>query len=83
MTGRMVLAFILVGLHPAQAQEPLVLRIRPSTPEDVAFAAREAVWERSERRARIAIASVCTGCLLPQSAEPSPPHLLPADTGTP
>lgn len=83
MTGRMVLAFVLAGLTPAQAQEPLLLRIRSSTPDAVAYAEREAVWERSERRARIAIASVCTGCLLPQSANPTPRDPPPADTGAP
>lgn len=42
--------------------------------------AREAVWQRAERRARIAIASVCTGCLVPvappeplRAAAPEPP----------
>ena len=33
-----------------------------------ARAAREAVWERAAARARIAIASVCTGCLKPEPA---------------
>ena len=33
-----------------------------------ARAAREAVWERAAARARIAIASVCTGCLRPEPA---------------
>ncbi|WP_170249030.1 hypothetical protein [Methylobacterium haplocladii] len=60
---------------PARADdEPLFLRIRPN--DDVAVAARaralrEEVWARSDRRARIAIASVCTGCLKPLAA-PSP-----------
>lgn len=65
----------------ARAQEPLLLRIRPlgepahdlgagsgSTLDDEARQARarsEAVWARAERRSRIAIASVCTGCLTP------------------
>ena len=63
------------------ALEPLLLRIRPpgETPRDLgvgsgamtddevrqARARNEAVWARAERRARIAIASVCTGCLPP------------------
>ena len=73
-----VLAALFVSGPPASAQEPLFLRIRPqdSTPRDVgagpsvaaARAAREAVWERSAARARIAIASICTGCLRPPSA---------------
>jgi hypothetical protein len=70
----------------AQAQEPLFLRIRPFSPE-AAFAAREAVWTRSHERARIAIASVCTGCLLPVRTEmpaempPDASHF--AETGAP
>ena len=74
------------------AQEPLLLRIRPNdappreagaggAPSDAevaaqARAAREAVWERADRRARQAIASVCTGCLKaapPVSSPPAPP----------
>jgi hypothetical protein len=35
-----------------------------------ARAAREAVWERADRRARIAIASVCSGCLQPERPAP-------------
>ena len=55
-----------------RAEEPLYLRIRPRpTPEADAAAGtgpgresgRESVWERADRRARIAIASVCSGCL--------------------
>ncbi|WP_191970038.1 hypothetical protein [Methylobacterium planeticum] len=43
----------------------------PDGPSDAetarqARAAREAVWERAAVRARIAIASVCTGCLQPE-----------------
>lgn len=42
-----------------------------------ARAAREAVWERSNARARVVIASVCTGCMKPMppapvSADPEP-----------
>lgn len=83
---------------PARAQEPLFLRIRPvgDSPtglggagvfnEDIARAARarsEAVWQRAEARSRIAIASVCTGCLaVSRPTEPSlrptpPPPALP------
>ncbi|MCJ2035324.1 hypothetical protein [Methylobacterium sp. J-068] len=78
----------------ARAQEPLFLRIRPAgdTPaglggagpsdEDIARAARarsEAVWQRAEQRSRIAIASVCTGCLVAsRAAEPSPKSTPPA-----
>ncbi|BAU92953.1 hypothetical protein MPPM_4348 [Methylorubrum populi] len=66
-----------------RAQEPLYLRIRanPEARLDGAAAAgptggppaagtarRESAWERSDRRARIAIASVCTGCLAGRSA---------------
>lgn len=66
----------------AQAQEPLFLRIRPASPE-AAFAAREAVWTRSHERARIAIASVCTGCLLPVPAERPSDASPSAETGAP
>lgn len=83
MMGRLVLAVTVVGLQPALAQEPLHLRIRPSSPEAVAYAAREAVWERSARRARIAIASVCSGCLLPERTDPIPSDPSLADTGAP
>jgi hypothetical protein len=67
---------------PALAEEPLFLRIRPN--DDVADATRaralrEAVWARSDRRARIAIASVCTGCLTPI---PTPPGGDVATTGS-
>ncbi|GJE45158.1 hypothetical protein [Methylobacterium soli] len=37
-----------------------------------ARAAREAVWERAAARARIAIASVCTGCLRPEPQGAAP-----------
>ncbi|KQP54343.1 hypothetical protein ASF41_11670 [Methylobacterium sp. Leaf111] len=62
----------------ALAEEPLFIRIRPGGEASVgsggsgafddaaAQAARarsEAVWQRAEARSRIAIASVCTGCL--------------------
>ena len=54
-----------------RAEEPLYLRIRPGPSPEAAAAGsgqeresgRESVWERADRRARIAIASVCTGCL--------------------
>lgn len=75
-------------ITPAWAQEPLFLRIRPAgetsvgsggagpSDEEIARAARarsEAVWQRAEQRSRIAIASVCTGCLTaPRPAEPGP-----------
>ncbi|WP_336487551.1 hypothetical protein [Methylobacterium nigriterrae] len=67
----------------AQAAEPLFLRIRPQGAEALgaaggslsdaeaaarARAAREAVWQRAASRARIAIASICTGCLGPEPA---------------
>lgn len=55
-----------------------------------ARAAREAVWQRAERRARIAIASVCTGCLPPDPSSPAdvgpapiPAPLRPADAAPP
>ncbi len=62
-----------------RAEGPLYLRIRPN-PVPAAAAgsgagqgrdvgresSRESVWERADRRARIAIASVCTGCLDPR-----------------
>ena len=50
----------------AAAEEPLFLRIRPQPrtgSAGAADAAREAIWTRSQTRARAAIASVCTGCL--------------------
>ncbi|GJD75722.1 hypothetical protein CFIICLFH_3965 [Methylobacterium goesingense] len=69
-------------------QAPLFLRIRPagdtpaglggagSSDEEIIRAARarsEAVWQRAEARSRIAIASVCTGCIpTPRPAEPIP-----------
>ncbi|KQP31731.1 hypothetical protein ASF49_09835 [Methylobacterium sp. Leaf104] len=73
----------------AAAQEPLFIRIRPggepalglggggAFDEAAAQAARarsEAVWQRAEARSRIAIASVCTGCLtaLPPAVPPVP-----------
>ena len=73
------IAGLLAVPAPACAEEPLFLRIRPNgsdspgSPDrasDEALAARaramrEAVWTRSDTRARIAIASVCTGCLKP------------------
>lgn len=71
---------------PVEAQEPLFLRIRPAAPDagsaaagidDEAADARarsEAVWQRSERRARLAIASVCRGCL----GDAAPPEFGPA-----
>ena len=81
----------------ASAQEPLFLRIRPSDaapgaigrggPSDAeiaraAHAAREAVWARSTDRARLAIASVCTGCLArPPPVRPAPPVEPPSDGG--
>ena len=68
-----------------RAEEPLYLRIRPNpSPEGAASAGqaggrpagtgtgRETVWERADRRARIAIASVCTGCLDPRFLGPPP-----------
>lgn len=39
-----------------------------------ARAAREAVWERSNARARIVIASVCTGCMKPLPPAPKAAH---------
>jgi hypothetical protein len=76
-SGAMGVTFAL----PAHAQEPLLLRIKPlgEAPQDLgagsgptwedearqARARNEAVWARAERRANIAIASVCTGCLVP------------------
>jgi hypothetical protein len=59
-------------------QEPLFIRIRPGgearlgsggadafddTAAQAARARSEAVWQRAEARSRIAIASVCSGCL--------------------
>ncbi|MGU3359353.1 hypothetical protein ACLBWX_03360 [Methylobacterium sp. M6A4_1b] len=73
-----VLAIGVLAAGAAAAQEPLFIRIRPggepalgiggggAFDEAAAQAARarsEAVWQRAEARSRIAIASVCTGCL--------------------
>lgn len=75
----------LLALGPAMAEEPLFLRIRPqgASPAEIgaggaseveaarrARAAREAVWERANARARIVIASVCTGCMKPLPPAP-------------
>ncbi|NEU13738.1 hypothetical protein G3T14_16590 [Methylobacterium sp. BTF04] len=72
-----------VAIPASKAQEPLFLRIRPAgeapaslgdagvSDERVARDARaraQAVWDRADRRARIAIASICTGCLAPERA---------------
>jgi len=78
-------------ISAARAEEPLYLRIRANPDARLAgtstsgtaasgpaaaATARESVWERSDRRARIAIASVCTGCLParsdPIAVRPSP-----------
>jgi hypothetical protein len=75
------LALLALLSHPgtAGAEEVLFLRIRPQAdPAAVgtggsakaALAAREAVWERSNTRARAIIESVCTGCLAPWSGPP-------------
>ncbi len=70
---------VLVPNGPAGAQEVLFLRIRPhAEPAAIgtggsaraALAAREAVWERSNARARAIIETVCTGCLAPWSGPP-------------
>ena len=64
-----VAAICLLLAPAASAQEPLFLRIRAIPEADPAMAARtarEAVWMRSEVRARAAIAAVCTGCLDPR-----------------
>lgn len=75
-----------VAIPLARAQEPLFLRIRPAgetatdsggaarSDDEVARQARaraQAVWDRADRRARVAIASVCTGCLMPERATPA------------
>lgn len=82
----LALVLPLADRDAAVAEEPLLLRIRPApadavgdggaetTAEDVGRRARmasEAIWERSTTRARIAIASVCTGCMGPSRPEPS------------
>ena len=68
----------LAGIAMPAGAEPLFLRIRPAEANDDAAAAqgralREEVWARSDRRARIAIASVCTGCLTPTRPAVAPP----------
>jgi hypothetical protein len=90
---------LVVAIPFAQAQEPLLLRIRPfgeaphelgagsgSTAEDEARQARarsEAVWQRAERRSRIAIASVCTGCLTPARPNAERSADIPTEAATP
>ncbi len=62
-----------------RAEGPLYLRIRPNPVPEASTGSgegrtagqgrdsgRASVWERADRRARIAIASVCTGCLDPR-----------------
>lgn len=81
-------AGLTIAIPPAEAQEPLLLRIRPSgdQPADLgsaglsddriardARARSQAVWDRADRRARIAIASVCTGCIEPARASATLP----------
>ncbi|GJE40549.1 hypothetical protein [Methylobacterium persicinum] len=78
--GRAFAAFVLgVVIGPgngAVAQEVLFLHIRPQADlsaagtAGAALAAREAVWERSNARARAIIETVCTGCLGPWSPPP-------------
>ena len=79
----------------AREQAPLLLRIRPPgeaprhlgagsgpmTDEEVrqARARNEAVWARADQRARIAIASVCTGCLAPVRPPAAPPSSTPVE----
>lgn len=46
---------------------------------EIARSAREAVWARSAVRARLAIASVCTGCLGPAHPPVGPPAPMPAN----
>ena len=69
-----VVCAILGLTGPAPAEEALFLRIRPRPDPaalgaaggaQAAFAAREAIWERSNARARTILESVCTGCLRP------------------
>lgn len=71
---------LLAGSDASVAQEVLFLHIRPQADRgalgqagsaQAALAAREAVWERSNARARIILESVCTGCLGPWAA-PAP-----------
>jgi hypothetical protein len=92
----------ILAADPAAAQEPLFIRIRPGAEpapglggggafdEAAAQAARarsEAVWQRAEARSRIAIASVCTGCLValrpPAPPVPAAPVRADADGPTP
>lgn len=74
-----LLGILCGSITAVRAQEPLYLRIRANPearldgaaaggPPAAGTARRESAWERSDRRARIAIASVCTGCLAGRSA---------------
>ena len=76
LTLLLLAAAALAAAPAVRAQEPLYLRIR-ANPAPVAASGsapgegmRESVWARSDRRARIVIASVCTGCLPPAPALP-------------
>lgn len=85
-------AGLVIAIPPAKAQEPLLLRIRPAgdpaaglgsaggSDDGIARDARarsQAVWDRADRRAHIAIASVCTGCIAPART----PAISPVRTG--
>lgn len=65
---------LFLRIRPPDAAPPAGVGSEPVVPDDEiarrARAAREAVWERSTRRAQIAIASVCTGCLKPAPSGP-------------
>lgn len=71
LSVRAVAIACLIGLGlavpcTAAIAEPLYLKIYPhktSAGPAVPGAGGETVWQRADRRARLAIASVCTGCL--------------------
>lgn len=64
---------LLLRIRPANSQPAEIgsghATVSPDEAARLAFAAREAVWERSRVRAAIAIASICRGCL----KGPAPP----------
>jgi hypothetical protein len=71
---------LFAGSDASVAQEVLFLHIRPQADRaalgqagsaQAALSAREAVFERSNARARVIIEAVCTGCLGPWAA-PAP-----------
>ena len=68
-----LLGLLVLTPAPANAQEPLYIRIRPLPDAEAARLAREMLWARRQAHARAVIESVCTGCLGAWKPEPVPP----------